>query len=62
MVCECCQKEPAILQVAKRINRIDDSLFWLCKECLRRKFSFIQRWNIDRQDWQFLTLNQPIGG
>lgn len=56
MICECCQKESAILQVGKWINEFDRRFFWLCKNCLRLPFSFYQKWNIKAQQWDFLAL------
>lgn len=56
ILCELCQKAPAILEAGVKINRDDQEYFSLCKECLRLRFSFVRRWNIDSQEWQFLKV------
>ncbi len=55
MLCECCQKKEAILDVPKSINRIDKEYFPLCLECMRLSFCFVKRWNIEQQEWVFLS-------
>ena len=44
MVCECCQKESPIVWGAKWINKFDQELFHLCKNCLKLKFCFTTKY------------------